>query len=452
MQTYFAESVLLPSGWERRVRITVDGDGWIARVERAADAAGAERLAGPVLPGMPNLHSHAFQRAMAGLAERRAGDQDSFWSWRDLMYRFVSRLTPELARAVAAQLYVELLKHGYTAVAEFHYVHRRPDGHLYDEPHAMAAALVDASRDAGIAVTVMPALYAFGGFGEAPLLPAQRRFASHPDEVLGMLDALAPRQSPDVRFGVAPHSLRAVSEVELRELLAGVPPGTPIHMHVAEQTREVADCVAWSGERPLEWLLARFPVDEGWCLIHCTHMTEAETDALAASGAVAGLCPTTEANLGDGLFPLTRYLERGGRFGIGSDSHVSRNPAEELRWLEYGQRLVLHRRNVAASAHEASVGTALWRRAVAGGAQAVGRAMGEIAPGRRADLVVLDPQAPALAGLPADAVLDALVFAADATPVRDVMAAGHWQVRDGRHARETEIAAAFVRARQTLLG
>jgi formimidoylglutamate deiminase len=454
MPAYFATHALLPDGWARDVRIETDAAGWILAVAPHGARHEAELLRGPVVPGMPDVHSHAFQRAMAGLAERSAApgsEADSFWTWRERMYAFLDRLSPDHAHAVARQLYVELLKHGYTAVAEFHYVHHRPDGTSYAPPTAMAAAHLAAAKDAGIAITLLPALYACGGFGAQPLGGAQRRFATTPDDVLGMVSALRGHLAPDTRIGVAPHSLRAVDEAALRRLLGALPPDTPVHLHLAEQLREVDECVAWSGQRPAEWLLARFAVDQRWCLVHCTHLTPGETQALAATGATVGLCPTTEANLGDGLFPLAPYLAAGGRIGIGSDSNVCRNPAEELRWLEYGQRLVGHRRAAAATAPGQSVGAHLWREAQSGGAQAMDRRMGVLAPGTRADLVVLDGADPALEGLAGDDVLDAWVFATDATPVRDVMVGGRWMVRDRRHARDEEIAAGWAAARADLL-
>jgi formimidoylglutamate deiminase len=454
MPAYFAAQALLPDGWARDVRIETDGAGWIIAVAPQGSRHEAEPLRGAVLPGMPNVHSHAFQRAMAGLAERAGATTagaDSFWTWRERMYAFLDRLTPDHAHAVARQLYVELLRHGYTSVAEFHYVHRRPDGTTYAPPYAMAQSHLAAARDAGIAITLLPAVYCYAGFGEQALGGAQKRFAATADEVGAMISALKRHETPDARIGVAPHSLRAVNEATLRQLMTALPPDVPIHIHVAEQQREVDDCVAWSGQRPIEWLLARFPVDRRWCIVHATHLTDDETDALAASGATVGLCPTTEANLGDGIFPLARYLAAGGCIGIGSDSNVCRNPAEELRWLEYGQRLAGRRRAAAATEPGESVGGRLWREALEGGAQTLDRRTGMIAPGTRADLVVLDATHPALEGAADDDILDILVFATDATPVRDVMVGGRWVVRDGHHAREEEIAATWSAARADLL-
>jgi len=437
---YYARDVLLPTGWAREVRISVEG-GNIAAVETGVDAKGAERLAGPVLPGMANLHSHAFQRAMAGLTEVRAhfgnGAHDDFWSWRELMYQFMERLTPEQSQAIATHLYIEMLKHGYTAVAEFHYVH---------DPDEMLDRHLHAAQDTGIAITVLPALYRWAGFGKKPLEPRQARFTSSVRSILDALARLRAKQSADVRLGVAPHSLRAVDAESLKELIGAINPGTPIHIHAAEQTREVEECTLATGKRPVEWLLENCPVDGRWCMVHATHLQPTELAALAASGAVAGLCPTTEANLGDGIFPLLGYRGASGRWGIGGDSHVSRDPAEELRTLEYVQRLVVRRRNLNISAASAAVGTTLWLEAAAGGAQALGRAMGAIAPGKRADLVVLDGEQADLAARRGDAIANALVFSGATDLVRDVMVAGRWAVRERHHALEQKAAARYARA------
>lgn len=453
---YYAENALLPSGWARNVRIGIDARGDIASVRPDASAEGAERLAGPVLPGMASLHSHAFQRAMAGMAEMRGAADDDFWSWRELMYKFVARLTPKQAAAIARFVYIEMLKSGYTAVAEFHYVHHDADGKRYANVAEMSLTHVAAARDAGIAITMLPVLYTYANFGAAPLGPRQQRFRTDPAAVLSIVEAVrrAAPEDRDVRAGVAPHSLRAVDLDGLQDLLAGlasIDPQAPVHIHAAEQTREVEDSIAFSGKRPVEWLLEHLPVDRRWCLVHATHLTEAETRGLAQSGAVAGLCPTTEGNLGDGIFPLPQFRAAGGRFGIGGDSHVSRDPFEELRLLEYVQRLVLRRRNVTSSNVSAGVGTTLWLEAAAGGAQAVGRAMGAIAPGNRADLVVLDASRPDLAGRSGDNIANAAVFSGSGGFVRDVMVGGRWQVREGRHPREGQASADYVKAVKDLL-
>ena len=429
MQKYFTRDALLPTGWARDVCITV-GDGDIVAVE--ANAKGGEDLRGPVLPGMANLHSHAFQRGMAGMAEMRGAPDDDFWTWRELMYRFVERVTPEQAQAIALQLYVEMLKHGYTAVAEFNYL---------NQPGGMLAAHLDAARAAGIAITALPSLYRWSGFGEQPLKPRQRRFDS---DVRAILDAFqsVPR-TRDERAGVAPHSLRAVDRGALRELVAEVG-DAPIHIHAAEQTKEVEDCRLALGQRPVEWLLSNFPVDERWCIVHATHMVDEETRGLARSGAVAGLCPTTEGNLGDGIFPLLEYRAAGGRYGIGGDSHVSRDPAEELRLLEYVQRLIARKRNLVVGKSPA-VGTTLWLEAAAGGAQAMGRAMGALTAGKRADLVVLDTEARG------DAAANELIFSGTSGLVRDVMVGGEWVVQDRRHENEEKTLENYRRVVKALI-
>ena len=445
---FLAETALLDGEIRRDVAIILDDAGRIAGVAADSDAAeGDERLRGLVVPGMPNLHSHAFQRAMAGLAERAGPEGDNFWRWREVMYRFLAVLTPEDVEAIAAQLYAECLRQGYTAVAEFHYLHNAPDGTPYADPAEMARRIAAGAEAAGIGLTLLPVLYRHSQFGGAEAAPGQRRFVLPVETWAGICREAA--SWPGVRTGVAPHSLRAVMPEELSAsiaLAAELGPDTPIHIHVAEQVKEVEDCLAWSGQRPVQWLLGHAPVDARWCLIHATHSDAAETLALARSGAVAGLCPTTEANLGDGFFPLPDYAAAGGRLGIGTDSNVSTSPVEELRWMEYVQRLRRRARNVTETRPGASVGLALLQRAALGGAQALGQPMGRLAPGCRADLLVLDTEHPALVGREGDALLDAWVFSGNTTPVRDVMAGGRWVVRDGVHHRQAEIASRFARA------
>ena len=448
MTVLWAETALLPEGFADGVRLEVDARGDLVAVEVAAAPAGAERLSGVVLPGMPNVHGHAFQRAMAGLTERLAPGEASFWTWREVMYRFLERIGPDELRTVAAQLYVEMLEAGYTAVGEFHYLHHQPDGRPYADPAELSWAILEAQRSSGIGLTHLPALYMAGGFGGRPPEAGQRRFVHDLNRFADLLQRLAPRfaDDPDLRLGIAPHSLRAVPDEALRDIVAladAIGPAAPIHIHVAEQVKEVRDCLEWCGARPLRHLFDVAPVGLRWCLIHATHMDEAETAMLAQSGAVAGLCPTTEANLGDGLFPLGGYLAAGGRFAIGSDSHVSISPVEELRWLEYGQRLDTLRRLVAASEEQPHCGARLWRDAQAGGAHALGRQIGRLAPGCRADLIRLDAAHPILAGRRGDALLDALVFSGNVSLVQDVMVGGRWLVQGGRHLRRDEVAEAY---------
>lgn len=453
MTVLFAESALLPQGWARDVRLTIDdAAGDLAAVEADADPAGATRLDGPVLPGMPNLHSHAFQRAMAGLAEAAELDPGSFWSWRQIMYRFAEALSPDDLSTIATQLQIEMLKAGYTAVAEFHYLHNAPDGRPYADPAELSRALLAAAGRSGIGMTLLPVLYQTSGFGGQPPSEGQRRFILPTDRFLSLVAELTRATAGDRQFrvGVAPHSLRAVTPDALAAVLAGIEPAAPVHIHIAEQVREVEECVAWSGARPVEWLLDHQPVDRRWCLVHATHLTPGERDGLAGSGAVAGLCPTTEANLGDGLFPLEAFQAAGGLWGIGSDSHISVSPIEELRWLEYGRRLVTLRRNVAAAPGQ-STGAALWSRALDGGALACGRRIGALEPGHRADLLVLDGDHPLTHGRGGDRLVDALVFAGNANLVRHVLVGGRWRVRDGRHDAEVETATAYRRVLDRLL-
>ena len=447
----FAEKAFLPDGWAENVLLEVDAQGNLGRIARGAAPGGATRLAGPLLPGMPNLHSHAFQRAIAGLGEHAedGARDDSFWTWREVMYRFVARLTPEQVAAIASQLYVEMLKAGYTAVGEFHYLHHGPDGHPYDDVAEMSRRTVAAAQATGIGITQLPVLYGYGGFGAQPAGEGQRRFLNDPNRLLRIVEVLqkSHEDDPQVRIGLAPHSLRAVTLETLDEVVRGITArdGTaPIHLHIAEQIKEVEDCLAWSGQRPVEWLLAHCPPDRRWCLIHATHMSADETAAFAATGAVAGLCPTTEANLGDGLFSAVDYMGAGGVWGIGSDSHISVSPIEELRWFEYGERLARRKRNVlAGEGAAASLGYRLYSDALAGGAQALGRPIGALETGRRADLVVLDPASPALCEMPAERLLDAMIFAGNRNPVRDVMVGGDWVVCEGAHKDERKVLADY---------
>ncbi len=445
LERHAFDHALLPSGWARNVEIAVDAAGTIVDVRQVLRVDPRERRGAYAVPGMPNLHSHAFQRAMAGHAERRGGTgDDDFWSWREAMYRLAGTIDPEAQHAIAAQLYVEMLEAGYTAVCEFHYVHHAVDGSPLQPSTAMADAIVAAAADTGIGLTLLPVLYRWGGFGRVPLAPRQRRFGNDVDAFVALVESLARWRGPQVELGIALHSLRAVAADEIAAVLAADPArGGPIHIHVAEQLREVDDCLAASGRRPVAWLLDHATVDARWCLVHATHVDADEIRRAAASGAVVGICPTTEANLGDGVFPFAAWRAAGGRWGVGSDSHVSVSPVEDLRWLEYAQRLVHRVRNVAADADEPSVGHTLWREALAGGAQASGRALGAIAVGCRADLLVLDDQATQFTGVPLAQVLDALVFAGNRNLVRDVMVGGQWRVRDGRHHDRDAVAARY---------
>lgn len=453
----FAGHALLPGGWARDVLLQWDGAGrLLAATPGAAPPPGVDRAAGPVLPGMPNLHSHAFQRAFGGLTEYRGQAQDSFWSWRTLMYRFAAAVTPEQLEAIATGLYVEMLEGGYTSVCEFHYVHHDRDGRPYADDATLSQCLLRAAARAGIGLTLLPVLYQASGFGGAPAKAEQRRFIRSTDSMLRLLERLRPQcEAQGARLGMAPHSLRAVPPDSLCEALAGLDAldaGAPVHIHVAEQTAEVDACLAWSGQRPVEWLLDHAPVDERWCLVHATHMSAAESARAAHSGAVAGVCPTTEANLGDGIFDMPAWRAADGRWGVGSDSHASVSAAEELMLLEYGQRLHTRQRNVVASETQRFVATAMTLEAVAGGAQASGRAVAGLAAGQRADFVVLDASHPLLDGLPsADAMLSAHVFASQRRcAIESVWAGGRRQVRGGRHLLHAEAARGLVAARRAL--
>ena len=386
---------------------------------------------------------------MAGLAERAGPSDDSFWTWREVMYGFVASLTPEQVEAIAAQLYVEMLKAGYTAVGEFHYLHHGPDGQPYEDLAEMSRRVIAAAGATGIGLTHLPVLYGYGGFGGQAAGAGQRRFLNDPERYLRLLQDLqgATRADGQLALGIAPHSLRAVTAESLTTAIAGLnalDSEAPIHIHIAEQVKEVEDCIAWSGRRPVEWLYQEVPVDRRWCLVHATHMTAAETRQLAESGAVAGLCPTTEANLGDGIFPAIDFAAAGGNYGIGSDSHISVSPVEELRWLEYGQRLIHRRRNLLSGGVTApSVGRQLYDATLKGGTQALGRPIGQLAAGCRADLLVLDEAAPVLAGKAGDMLLDAMIFAGNVNPLRDVMVGGRWVVTEGRHHAEEPILARY---------
>ncbi|BDA85266.1 formimidoylglutamate deiminase [Aureimonas sp. SA4125] len=431
----FAGRALLRDGWAGDVRLDIGADGRIAAIAVGAEPAGAERVAGPLVPAMPNLHSHAFQYVMAGQAEVAGSSADSFWTWRDVMYRIAGLLSPEDAGAVAAKLYVEMLKGGYGAVGEFHYLHHAAGGGAYDDPAEMSLRIADAARRAGIGLTLLPVFYAHSDFGGAPPQERQARFVHSPDAFLSLLERLRTELGTTATLGLAFHSLRAATPGEMRAILgAGLASG-PIHIHAAEQTAEVEACLAWSGRRPVRLLLDEIGAGKGWCLIHATHLEDGEVRDLAASGAVVGLCPATEANLGDGIFPAEAYLGKAGSFGIGSDSQVATSVAEELRMLEYGQRLQARRRNVLAGGPDRSTGRRLFDAALDGGVTALGAASGgRIAVGAPASFTVLDGDDAFIATSEGDRVLDRWIFARGSKVVRDVMVAGRWVIRDRRHA------------------
>ncbi len=447
-----------PSGgrWARDVLLEIDASGQWSAITADVDSTqaaslGAQILAGPLLPGLVNAHSHAFQRAFAGLAERRESEHDDFWSWRDRMYRVALAISPEQLKAVATQLYIEMLRGGYTHVCEFHYLHHARDGREYDDPLTMTWMLVEAAREAGIGMTLLPVLYERAGFNVPALRDDQRRFATDAAWILAAQKRISESTSGSlVNSGVAIHSLRAAKSESISALVASAQ--GPIHIHVAEQTGEVDECVKTTGLRPVEWLLRNHALDERWQLIHATHVTEREIDGVAKSGAAAVICPTTEANLGDGTTDIAMWLNAGTALSIGSDSHVTRDWREELRLMEYGQRLQHRARNIAASpaAGHAATAERLFSRVTVGGAAAAGHALWGLTVGARADAVAVDPCEPALLGVPSSHTLDAMVFSSPAPPFANVMVAGRWVVREGQHPAQQSTAHAFVQAMRQL--
>ena len=451
----FAAHALLPEGWASDVLLAWDEAGGLTDVRSvdAATVAHLPRAAGPVIAGMPNLHSHAFQRAFAGLSEYRSAGSgtDSFWTWRDLMYRFAQAISPEQLEDIATHLYVEMLQAGYTSVCEFHYLHHGASGQPYDDIAEMSMRLLAAAQRAGLGITLLPVLYQYAGFGGLPPRADQRRFVNSVDGLLRIVERI---RAQGARAGVAPHSLRAVAPAALNELLTGlnaIDATTPIHIHIAEQAQEVQDCLTWSGQRPVQWLLDHAAVDARWCLVHATHMEATETRAAAATGATVGVCPSTEANLGDGVFDAVGWSTSNGHWGIGSDSHASVDAAEELRLLEYSQRLTRQQRNMLASIRHAQVTDQLWLASASGGARASGRPVGALAVGAQADFVVLDV-GQALAGLSPSQVLANHVFASHGrNTVRDVWVGGQQRILKGGHALEGPSCERFVAARSRLL-
>ena len=458
--TVFAEDILLEDGWAHDVSLVIDGNGNIIAVEHGKKFQPdlMARLPGAAIPGMPNAHSHAHQRAMAGMSEYRAssaGATDSFWTWRDVMHRFAEVVTPEILEAVAAQVYVEMVKAGFTSVCEFHYMHHQRGGAPYSDPSEMSMAVIRAAKRAGIGITLLPVLYERGGYADKPANAGQQRFMSSPDTLLDIVSRVlrVHGNDPQVRVGVAPHSPRQVTVDGTRALINGLTSmdaTAPVHIHVAEQEKDVEESLTHDGLRPVEWALSKFDVDARWCLVHATHLTPDERQQVASSGAIACICPTTEANLGDGLFPLIDYLGDGGRIAIGSDSNITVNVIDELRLLEYGQRLRFKRRNLAAATTGGGTGTRLYEDTVIGGAQATARPVGVLKTGHRADFIVLDHEHPALVGKPLERLLDSLVFAASPCAIQEVWIGGIRQVAGGRHVRELDTLDAFSRHMRSL--
>lgn len=445
----FAKCALLADGWRCGVRILVSG-GTIAAIEDAVTPSAGDDRCDLLLPGLANLHSHAFQRGIAGLTELRGLTSDSFWTWREAMYRYAMAMTPDQIEAIAAQLYAEMLEAGFTRVGEFHYLHHASDGTPYADIAEMAGRIVAAAEQCGIGLTLLPTFYAHGNFGGAAPTHGQRRFINTLESFARLTDGCRRHASrlDGAMVGIAPHSLRAVTPDQLARLQT-IAPAAPLHIHAAEQVKEVDDCLAWSEKRPVEWLLDNAPVDRRWCLIHATHMTDGETRRLAASGAVAGLCPATEANLGDGIFNAATFVAAGGLLGVGSDSNILIGIPDELRQLETTQRLRDRARNVLAVAG-GSTGRALYDRALGGGAQALGMPEPSLRAGARADMVSLDLRIAQFAGRRAgDEVLDTWIFTG-ARAVDCVWVGGRKVVASGRHIRRDRIARRFRETMEAL--
>jgi len=442
-------TALLPDGWASSVRLTV-ADGRFARIESGATAQPDDERHAIAIPGLCNVHSHGFQRGMAGLAEVRGPAGDNFWTWREVMYRFLDRLTPDQVEAITALAYVEMLEHGFTRVGEFHYLHNDPSGAPYANIGELTERIVAAASETGIGLTLLPVFYAHSNFGGAPPSHGQRRFINTVDGFARLVEAgrKAIGSLPDAKLGVAPHSLRAVTPDELAEIVP-LASGGPIHIHAAEQTKEVDDCVAWSGARPVQWLLDHANIDSRWCLVHTTHVTRDETSRLAQSGAVAGLCPITEANLGDGIFPAREYMLEGGRIGFGTDSNILIDAPGELRALEYAQRLSERARNVLAAVEGRSTGRTLFDSALAGGALALGQSKSGICVGGQVDIVSFEPADLAYASRSGDALLDAWIFAGGR--IDCVWRAGSKVVHNGRHIQRDSIATGYRRALESVL-
>lgn len=426
-------SALLPSGWANDVQVVIAAGAIEEVTPNVAPVAVDERHA-IALPGLASLHSHAFQRGMAGLAELRGDSTDTFWTWRETMYRFALAMTPDDVAAVATLLYVEMLEQGFTRVGEFHYLHHDCDGSPYADVAEMAARIAQAAEASGIALTLLPSFYAHGSFGGVQPHDGQRRFICTVDQFATLMTASRKviAKLPGANIGIAPHSLRAVTPDELRALVP-LADGGPVHIHAAEQVKEVEDCVAWAGRRPVQWLLEHAPVDRYWCIIHATHTTDEEIAAFAKTGAVAGLCPITEASLGDGIFPAREFLAAGGSFGVGTDSNVLVGAADELRQLEYGQRIKHRQRNVLSSGAGRSTGRTLFDHALTGGAQALAQRTVGLTPGARADIITLDASHPSLSGRAGDTIIDGLIFAAGSGAIDCVWAGGNKVVESGRH-------------------
>ncbi len=426
----FVPAALTPDGWISDTSIYFDAHGVIERLEPGLSDSLLHRAKGPVVPGMTNLHSHAFQRAMTGRTHSFTSADDNFWSWRASMYDFVEEMGPEDLESLATGLYADMLAQGYTSVCEFHYVHHDPSGNPYTDPAEMSKAIVRAARTSGIGLTLLPVLYRYGGFGGIDIGRGQRRFFHTVDDYLKLVEILTAESEATADFvlGYAPHSLRAIDPEDIGLLVqhrSATGAGRPMHIHISEQMKEVEDCLSWCGKRPVEWLIDNAPIDENWCLVHSTHVTADELDAVARTGAVVGLCPTTEADLGDGVFPFREFLRRGGVYGIGSDSNVSTSPSEEIRLLEYIQRAYWKTRNISGQSSKMGAGTLRYLEALQGGRQASGMKSGRLESGSRADLLVLDASHRLLEGKSPDEMLNAHLFSGGSETIQTVIVRGH---------------------------
>jgi len=453
MMKYYAKNILLSHGWATDKTLTIE-NGVITAIT-SGRAVETTLLSGAVIPGMVNCHSHAFQRAFAGFSEQGSEGQDSFWTWRKIMYKFLAQLSQDDAQVIAQQLYIEMLKMGYTRVAEFHYLHHNINGDTYvsdninGELSTMAQAIFKAAQNSGIGLTMLPVLYQYAGFGKQKPNEGQKRFINSTTQFNQLVSDCfdLTKKYPNTNVGIAPHSLRAVDKESIKKAVAHVrslDDKAPIHIHIAEQQQEVNDCLLHYSKRPVQWLLDNIELDEHWCLIHATHIDEQEQQGIVTSKAIAGICPTTEANLGDGIFPTVDYLALKGTFAIGSDSHISVNPIEELRWLEYAQRLTKQQRAILASSETASVGQNLWQKAAVGGAQSTSSNTGTLAVGKQADLLVLDEEQTRLFANKNQHLLDSVIFASQKNIIKDVMVNGNLVVQNGSHEQEQSSADNFA--------
>ncbi|OUS23896.1 formimidoylglutamate deiminase [Thalassotalea sp. 42_200_T64] len=453
MRRLFAENILLADGWQQDKTLHIN-DGVIAKITSGKEPD-AEQVEGTVIPGMVNCHSHAFQRGFAGFSEQGSESGDSFWTWRKIMYQFLDNISSEQAEIIAQQLYIEMLKAGYTRVAEFHYLHHQKSGDVHNQLAAMAKAIFNAAKVSGIGITMLPVMYRFSGFGPLASNDGQKRFINSVEQfnqlVSDCFDLAAQQNNANV--GIAPHSLRAVDKASLVAAVSHVrslDDKAPVHIHIAEQQKEVQDCVAHYGKRPVQWLLDNIELDQHWCLIHATHIDDSEIAGMIASKAITGICPTTEANLGDGIFSTTQFMADGGQVAIGSDSHISVSAIEELRLLEYSQRLIRQQRAILATVETKSVGQNLWQHTARAGAKSTNSNTGELAVGKQADLLVLDKQQTKLFANQNQFIIDSMIFASQQTPIKDVMVNGRWVIVDGQHKQQQKSAENFAKTLQAL--